>query len=65
MIRECPSYSPSTDQVQYLLKWTFSDLEESADRQTAFALLRAVLARRLVVPEVYDVMKRVQEVMVK
>ena len=65
MIRECPSYSPATEQVQYLLKWTFADLEESADRQTAFALLRAVLARRLVVPEVYDVMKRVQEVMVK
>lgn len=60
MMRECSSYKPSTGQVRFLLKWTFVDLEDSSDRQTAFGLLRAILGRKLVVPEVYDIMIRVQ-----
>ena len=39
--------------------------DDSPGRQNAFALLRAVLSRKIVVPEVYDVMEWVQEVMVK
>ena len=31
----------------------------------AFGLLKAAIARRLVVPEVYDLMERVQELMIK
>jgi hypothetical protein len=42
--------------VQFLLKWLFSDrkADDSTDRGAAFALLRAILGRRLVVPEVGD-----------
>jgi U3 small nucleolar RNA-associated protein 20 len=52
---------------RFLLGWLFSDrhADDSPGRQNAFALLRAVLGRKIVVPEVYDVMEWVQEVMVK
>lgn len=45
--------------------WAFTDLEESATKQTAFGLLRAILGRKLVLPEVYDLMTRVQELVVQ
>ena len=51
-------------QVRFLLKWGFEDLGEAGSQPSAFALLRALLGRRLVVPEVYDVMERVQAIMV-
>ncbi len=66
MLRDCPAYQPTTNQLRFLLRWTATDLDDiSVDRQSALQLLRAVLGRKLVVPEVYDAMKRVQEVMVK
>jgi len=40
-------------------------LEESAERQNAFSLLRAILTRKIVLPEVYDLMTRVQELVVR
>lgn len=40
MLRECTSYKPSTAAVQATLKWAFTDMEETAARQTAFSLLR-------------------------
>jgi U3 small nucleolar RNA-associated protein 20 len=36
-----------------------------SEGSAAFGLLRAVLGRRLMVPEVYDAMDKVQEVMIK
>ena len=67
LLRECAAYQPTTGQLRFLLTWLFADrhADDSADRQNAFALLRAILGRRLVVPEVYDVMNWVQELMVK
>ncbi len=40
-------------------------MEAAASRVAAFGLLKAVIARKLVVPEVYDLMTRVQQLMVK
>ena len=53
--------------TRFLLGWLFADrhADDSPGRQNAFMLLRAVLSRKIVVPEVYDVMEWVQEVMVK
>lgn len=65
MLRRCEHYSPSQSQLRFLLGWAFADLEESAERQSAFVLLRAILARKLVLPEVYDLMNRVQELVVR
>ena len=56
---------PTTGQLRFLLGWAFADVEAAANRVAAFGLLKAVIARKLVVPEVYDLMGRVQQLMVK
>jgi U3 small nucleolar RNA-associated protein 20 len=66
LLRECPAYQPSTPQLRFLLRWVATDLAGAASEGgAAFGLLRAVLGRKLMVPEVYDAMDRVQEVMIK
>ncbi len=56
---------PSTGQLRFLLGWAYADAAAAAARPAALGLLRAVLARRLVLPEVYDLMARVQDAMVQ
>ncbi|GIL90429.1 hypothetical protein Vretifemale_18038, partial [Volvox reticuliferus] len=65
LLRDCDAYQPTTAQLRYLLRWAFQDLGEAGAQPTAFALLRALLSRRVIVPEVYDVMDRVQQIMVR
>ncbi|KAG2487780.1 hypothetical protein HYH03_013624 [Edaphochlamys debaryana] len=65
LLRDCPAYRPTTAMLRFLLGWAFEDLGEAGAAPTAFALLRALLGRRVVVPEVYDVMDRVQQIMVR
>uniref|UniRef100_A0A7S3R808 U3 small nucleolar RNA-associated protein 20 domain-containing protein n=1 Tax=Dunaliella tertiolecta TaxID=3047 RepID=A0A7S3R808_DUNTE len=67
LLRQCSAYQPTTAQLRFLLSWLFSDrsAEDSSEVGPAFALLRAILGRRLVVPEVYDVMNWVQGLMVR
>lgn len=65
MLRQCDRWQPNPGQLRFLVTWAFADLEESAGRQNAFHLLRAILSRKLVLPEVYDLMNRVQELMVQ
>lgn len=43
----------------------FIDLEEGTTRATAFGLLKAIVGRKLVVPEMYDLMIRVGQLMVR
>ncbi len=65
LLRECAAYQPTTAQLRFLLRWAFEDLGEAGSQPAAFGLLRALLGRRVVVPEVYDVMDRVQQIMVR
>lgn len=66
MLRECGSYQPTTAQLRFLLNWSFTDIEDTEARGTAFALLRAIMGRKLVVPEIYDLMAgRVQEMLIR
>jgi len=66
LLRECPAYQPTTQQMRFLLRWVSTDLAGApTEGGAAFGLLRAVLGRKLMVPEVYDAMDRVQEVMIK
>jgi hypothetical protein len=65
MLRQSDRWQPNPGQLRFLVTWAFADLEESAGRQNAFHLLRAILSRKLVLPEVYDLMNRVQELMVQ
>lgn len=54
----------SAEHLSVLLRsGVFQDLDRNSTRNTAFSLLAAVLRRKLVVPEVYDLMERVRGVM--
>ena len=48
----------------FLLEFITPDLEEPTRQGTVFTVLRAIIARRFVVPEMYDLMDSVSEVMV-
>ncbi|KAF8305376.1 hypothetical protein DL93DRAFT_356267 [Clavulina sp. PMI_390] len=64
IIRDCSESKLQDGDLTYLLEVITPDIEET-DRQTAvFALLRAIVARRFVVPEIYDIMEKVAEIMV-
>lgn len=64
-LRTCPEWAPTTPQLRFLISWALTDIEEAAAQVAAFALLRGVIKRRLVVPEVYDVMGKVEDLMVR
>ncbi len=51
--------------MKFLLTWAFSELGSSSEKQGAFTLLKAIVRKKIVLPEVYDVMNSVQELMIK
>ena len=64
IIRDCKSSTLTDGQLKYILECIAPDMEES-DRQSAiFAILRAIVSRKFVVPEIYDLMDRVSSIMV-
>ena len=65
MLRQCQTYQPPPSQLRFLLGWAFADLEESCDGVAAFDLLKAIMSRKIVLPEIYDLMIRIQELMIK
>lgn len=66
LIRGYYGYKPKENDLRFLVQWSFTDLESSVgEKQAAFTLLRGILSQKLMVPEVYDVMGNVQELMVK
>lgn len=66
MLRDCAAYKPTVAQLRFLLNWAFGDIEETDARGIAFNLLRAVVGRKVVVPEVYDLMSgRIQEMLIR
>lgn len=65
LIRHCKTTKISEEQLRLLLQFPiFTDLESSSG-STALSLLKAVVGRKLLVPEIYDMMNRVAELMVK
>lgn len=52
-------------QLRYLVRWGLGDVEEACQHAAPFQLLRAVIARQIVLPEVYDAMRQVQSLMVR
>lgn len=67
IIRHCTFYEVSEDQLRLLVSFITQDIAAVAatKQHVAFFLLRAILARRLLLPELYDLVKRVGELMVQ
>lgn len=64
ILRDCKDAQLTDSQLRYLLSVISPDLEET-DRQAAiFAVLRSVITKKMVVPEIYDLMGSVPSIMV-
>ncbi|KAI8107974.1 hypothetical protein M9434_006006 [Picochlorum sp. BPE23] len=60
-----PSVDFKEGEMRFLLEWAFSELASSSEKQGAFVLLKAIVAKKVVLPEVYDVITAVQELLIK
>ena len=64
ILRDCPMAELKERDLSFLLEVMSPDLEEPERQLAVFALLRALIARKFVVPEIYDMMEQVAGVMV-
>ncbi len=64
IMRYCPGSTFQDQDLSFLLELVAPDLEEKDRQDAVFAILRAVVSRKFVVPEMYDVMDKTAEVMV-
>ncbi|KAF9524996.1 armadillo-type protein [Crepidotus variabilis] len=64
ILRDGPPVQVKEKDLVYLLELLTPDLEEPNRQNSVFTLLRAIVARKFVVPEIYDLMEKVSEVSV-
>lgn len=64
VLRDQPSAQVKEKDLVFLLELLSPDLEEPERQASVFTMLRAIVARKFVVPEIYDLMDRVSEIMV-
>ncbi|GJE97349.1 DRIM domain-containing protein [Phanerochaete sordida] len=64
ILREQPAAQIKEKNLVFLLELLSPDLEEPARQAAVFTMLKAIVARKFVVPEIYDLMDRVSEIMV-
>lgn len=64
IIRHVKTAEVKESQLKYILEVISPDLEEHDTQSIAFDLLRAIISRRFVVAEIYDLMERVSSIMV-
>jgi U3 small nucleolar RNA-associated protein 20 len=64
VIRDCPSSQIREKDLVRLLEIITPDIEETARQSSVFMMLRAIVSRKFVVPEIYDVMDKVAETVV-
>ncbi|KAF9975229.1 U3 snoRNP protein [Actinomortierella ambigua] len=63
-LRECKTVEIKEAQLTSLLAMIQPDLEEPERQSTTFSLIRAIVSRKFVVPEMYDLMLNISEIMV-
>ncbi|EIW80199.1 hypothetical protein CONPUDRAFT_124919 [Coniophora puteana RWD-64-598 SS2] len=64
IIRDCPAAQLKEKELIFLLEFVAPDLEDHTRQASVFALLRAIVSRKFVAPEIYDLMERVTSIMV-
>ncbi|DAZ99386.1 TPA: LOW QUALITY PROTEIN: hypothetical protein N0F65_005288, partial [Lagenidium giganteum] len=65
MLRQRADYKLSESQLRVLLSFVRADLEEMDHQNATYSLLKSIISSRLVIPEVYDVMLRIGELLVQ
>ncbi|KAG6844945.1 hypothetical protein H0H87_002278 [Tephrocybe sp. NHM501043] len=64
ILRDGPTVQVKEKDLVYLLELLAPDLEDPERQASVFTMLRAIVARKFVVPEIYDLMDKVSEIMV-
>lgn len=64
ILRDGPPVQVKEKDLVYLIELLSPDLEDPERQASVFTLLRAIVARKFVVPEIYDLMGKVSEVAV-
>ncbi|KAL4079019.1 armadillo-type protein [Scleroderma citrinum] len=64
ILRECPTSNIKENDLLFLLELLAPDLEDPSRQGSAFTLLRAIVSRKLVVPELYDLMTTVSSILI-
>ncbi|KAF7327783.1 DRIM domain-containing protein [Mycena kentingensis (nom. inval.)] len=64
ILRDGPAVQVKEKDLVFLLEILTPDLEEPSRQTSVFAILRAIVGRKFVVPEIYQVMEKVSEIMV-
>ena len=68
LLKRHAAFTPTDAQFRFIVSRAFGDLEgeqREEQRSTTFSLMRAVLARRPLLPEIYDMMKTVSSLIVR
>jgi U3 small nucleolar RNA-associated protein 20 len=63
LIRYNTEYEINQAQVRLLLQFVKQDLSNSSRQTVAFALLKAILFRKFLLPEIYDLMQEIQSLL--
>ncbi|XP_038612128.1 small subunit processome component 20 homolog [Tachyglossus aculeatus] len=61
LVRNVKCYQITEKQLQVLLGYAEEDIYDSSRQATAFGLLKAILSRKLMVPEINDIMQKVSK----
>ena len=64
IIRDCSSLQLKEKDLAFLIELVSPELEDANRQMVALPLLRAIVSRKFVVPEIYDLMDRVREIMI-
>uniref|UniRef100_A0A8C6R1C0 UTP20 small subunit processome component n=1 Tax=Nannospalax galili TaxID=1026970 RepID=A0A8C6R1C0_NANGA len=61
IVKKVRSYQITEKQLQVLLGYAEEDIYDTSRQATAFGLLKAILSRKLLVPEIDDIMRKVSK----
>uniref|UniRef100_A0A8C4MP86 UTP20 small subunit processome component n=1 Tax=Equus asinus asinus TaxID=83772 RepID=A0A8C4MP86_EQUAS len=61
LVKKVKSYQITEKHLQVLLAYAEEDIYDTSRQATAFGLLKAILSRKLLVPEIDDVMRKVSK----
>lgn len=64
IVRDVKYFTINEDQLKLLILYVEQDLHDSEKQATAYGLLRAIISRKMVVPEMHEVMKKVSTLIV-
>ncbi|CAJ0643974.1 14581_t:CDS:10 [Entrophospora sp. SA101] len=64
IIRDCKKIEFKESHLAFIIDLIKPDIEEPQRQSTTFSLIRAIISRKFIMPEIYDLMQTISEIMV-